>query len=354
MRTATLLWTGYGLLVAVVIVIASTSMLTLDDLSTAVETILRENYDSVVAAEDMIEALERQDSAVLAVLLGRAAEGASTLADARATFQVALARARSNITLPDEEAAVRVIERAYSEYVAETDRLVAAAGGDRWPDYGGRTIPRFLAVKQAIFAVIELNQNAMLAQDARAQALARKRSWQLGLLSALGLFAAVAIGHTLGRHVLRPLALLTAETRALGEGEMHRRARPYALFEFRKLAGAINQLADRLAEAHAAREVGASGLRRLITALLEQQDKPTLVLDRAFRTVLGNRRADVVDAGRNGSERLAEVERLARNAVEAGHTEFEVPAQHAVWSIRPLHVREGEAVGYLAQRLRTT
>ena len=65
--------------------------------------ILRENYRSVIACQQMKEALERIDSGLLFTLLGETrAGGRALIRDNQGAFEAALQIELNNITLPGE------------------------------------------------------------------------------------------------------------------------------------------------------------------------------------------------------------------------------------------------------------
>ena len=68
LRTRLLL--GFSVLVGALVALGGSSAWHLWQMSALSERIVAENYDSVVAARNMKESLERQDSAALFVLLG--------------------------------------------------------------------------------------------------------------------------------------------------------------------------------------------------------------------------------------------------------------------------------------------
>ena len=61
---------GYGTTLALMILILVWAFLNLWNLGQASDAILRENYRSILAAENMVYAIERQDSAILLIFLG--------------------------------------------------------------------------------------------------------------------------------------------------------------------------------------------------------------------------------------------------------------------------------------------
>src|SRR4026207_1851017 len=71
--------------------------------------IIANNYDSVVAAQDMKESLERQDSAALFALLGARDKADSQLREYRARFDADFKKAENNITEIGERESIETI-----------------------------------------------------------------------------------------------------------------------------------------------------------------------------------------------------------------------------------------------------
>ena len=68
----------------------------------AIDVILRENYESVVASQNMKEAAERMDSGMLFMLGGEEERGAALYRQNVPIFEANLGREMRNITLPGE------------------------------------------------------------------------------------------------------------------------------------------------------------------------------------------------------------------------------------------------------------
>ena len=107
---------GYGVsffLMALVVAWAISNLVALGKASNA---ILSENYRSILAAENMIDALERQDSGILLVFLGENQKGIEQYRTNEVLFIEWLARAKDNITIPGEEKIVLKIEAEYLKF----------------------------------------------------------------------------------------------------------------------------------------------------------------------------------------------------------------------------------------------
>src|SRR5215510_2132155 len=93
---------GYLVFLCAVAALGGWSVWQLERVGIVSRRILSENYASVVAAQDMKESLERQDSAALFALLDRTDRASRQFAEHRARFDNAFDRAANNITEPGE------------------------------------------------------------------------------------------------------------------------------------------------------------------------------------------------------------------------------------------------------------
>src|SRR4030095_6061749 len=111
MKLRTKLLLGYAGFVLALAVLGAWSARTLGQMSAVSGRIIAENYDSVVAAQDMKESLERQDSAAVVHLSGEHDRASRQPADHRTRFDRALEKATANITEPGEPEAIEAIQR---------------------------------------------------------------------------------------------------------------------------------------------------------------------------------------------------------------------------------------------------
>src|ERR1700752_4698788 len=125
LRTKLLL--GYLVFVAALVVLGGWSAWRLREMGGVSRRIIADNYDSVVAAQDMKESLERQDSAALFILLGATARGQAPLKEHRPRFDRSFNRAAHNITEPGEREAIAAIDALRKQYYARFDATIGAA-----------------------------------------------------------------------------------------------------------------------------------------------------------------------------------------------------------------------------------
>src|SRR6185436_1169330 len=127
MKLRTKLLLGYAGFVLALGVLGAWSARTLSQMSAVSGLIIAENYDSVVAAQDMKESLERQDSAALFDLLGQHDRARRQAAEHRARFNAALEKAAANITETGEREVGDQLRRGRDDYYRRFDAFLAAA-----------------------------------------------------------------------------------------------------------------------------------------------------------------------------------------------------------------------------------
>jgi len=134
--------------------------------------IISENYDSVVAAQDMKESLERQDSAALFDLLGQHERARRQNAEHRLRFDRAVDRAAGNITERGERDRIEAIRRDRDEYYRRFDAFLIASG-DRTADYFRSLEPQFNAVRAQADALLRLEPGGDAPEGRRGVARSR-------------------------------------------------------------------------------------------------------------------------------------------------------------------------------------
>src|SRR5256885_11855738 len=106
---------GYGLMILVLFAVSAWSIHHLVRLGRAIDVILVNNYQSVIAAENMKEELEREDSAALFFIAGHPEKARQQFADASRRFDEQFQVAANNITEPGE---AEIIADSHTQYVA--------------------------------------------------------------------------------------------------------------------------------------------------------------------------------------------------------------------------------------------
>ncbi len=213
----------------------------------AVDVILRENYRSVVAAQNMKESAERMDSGLFFTLIGEEARGRKTYEENLPVFRANLDAELANITVPGEAGAANKIKELHEKYAASADQFLQASdSGARRQRYFEEMLPTFTLVKDTAQQILDMNQANMVAADRHARELAANSTRYL--LAAIAAGTAIALVFTAGfvRSILQPIGDLTLSARELGKGNLDQVVPVASHDELGELADSFNKLAGSL------------------------------------------------------------------------------------------------------------
>jgi len=241
---------GFGGLLAVIVIIGLESVTLFSELGGSIDVILKENYRSVIASQDMKEAMERMDSGILFTLLGYTQEGSDLIDKNRDSFQKALNVELQNITIPGEEEKAAHIQKLFNKYngVMTSIRQRGESQEEAKKIYFDQLFPLLQQIKMAANEILEMNQQNMIhANDyARRKALSARRSMTALLL--VGASLAIAFMLLIGRWILRPIAKLTSSALEIKEGNLDLVVPSRSNDEIGALADAFNDMATSLRE----------------------------------------------------------------------------------------------------------
>jgi NtrC-family two-component system sensor histidine kinase KinB len=275
---------GYGFAFALMILVIIGSVSNIVSLGRATEAILRENYRSILSAENMIDALTDQNKAILLLLLGDK-EGEALFLKSEAWFFEWLARAKDNITIKGEKEIVESIETSYSRFQETFYQFIKTGysqvtGSDPSIELYQHTFhPFFIETKNNCLSLLQLNENAMYDASVSASRMAEVAIWSTLIVS----FAALLIGFIfsvfLAGKITRPLGRFIEAARKLSAGEYTIQVPVETKDELGILASEFNQLGSELARYHAMKIDQIVLERNKISAILSSIADPILVFD---------------------------------------------------------------------------
>jgi methyl-accepting chemotaxis protein len=162
MRLRPKVLSGFLVLALMLSLAGAWSIYELRSISSTVQDLMEDNYKSVHAGKKMIEALEREDSGILLLMLGKWEEGRTIVESADSLFRAELAIAATNVTIAGEAAHIEKISADYQTYkklwempIVDTQR----EGDLNW--YFDSTHRAFLTVKASVDELININDMAM-------------------------------------------------------------------------------------------------------------------------------------------------------------------------------------------------
>ena len=209
---------GYSLPLALIVLIGVWSITNLRRLGEASEAILEENYNSILAAENTIDAIERQDSAVLLFLLENRERGSQQFRQNQIDFLMWLGRAESNITIPGEAEIVASIESTYQDYLTAFFQL-QQQNNPTTEDYYETVLPIFEQIRDRCIELRIVNQETMEAASENAQQISNQAIWSVSLAGITAAGIGLGFSLLLTRRIVQPLSEMTTATEKIASGE---------------------------------------------------------------------------------------------------------------------------------------
>jgi len=277
MRLATRILFGYWYLVILIIIIAAGAALGVHGLGNNIGRVLAENVESVRASTEMVESLERQDSSVLAAMLGKAG-AREALETSELAFRRALQRARANITIPKETSVIEEIDQSFAAFTLARDELLGTSPSEPLRAYDNVIFPKFETVKNGVLNLLEINHSAMVDADRQAQASASRQASTLALVVLIALSSLAFLSRALNRTILERLDELARVAEAVGGGSLDRRAADHHLDELGAVARQLNAALDRQQETRMEIESRVALYRNLVIGLLRSVPGPVALL----------------------------------------------------------------------------
>jgi len=368
MSVRTKLLFGYLVFIVALVALGAWGAWRLREMGSVSRRIISNNYDSVVAAQEMKESLERQDSAAVFALLGARDKAAAQLREHRAKFDQNFEKAANNITEIGESAAVEAIradrQKYYEMFDAFTQRVNStdqSAGSVARPEvrsereeYFNQLEPQFNKLRAECEHLLQLNQRAMVAKSEAAAGVAQLWFYRTLLIAGILVAAGIYLAFFLANRIVEPLRELTATTAKMAGGDLNAKVEVSSRDELGILAAEYNRMAERI------RQLRTSDMGRLMMAqqtteaAIDSLYDPIIVTDgEGLVTKLNPAAEEIFGSEReNTGKHIGDVARDVRIAgavAEAIESQRPV-AGEGMSSVLPLAVDGSER----AFRLRTT
>lgn len=241
---------GFGGLLLIILIIGGQSIFQFRELGQSIDVILRENYRSVVACQEMKEALERMDSGILFVMLGYGPEGEALIRTNEARFEKALKIEMGNITLAGEGERAAALKDLFSRYRASLHDVMGPAPDrtTRLNRFFREVQPLFQQAKDRADEILQMNQGNMNEANDRARKKAAFATQRMVLFLTFGFLVAVAFILFTGRWILRPIKRLIHSAEEIRGGNLDLVVQIDSGDEIGRLSGAFNDMAASLRE----------------------------------------------------------------------------------------------------------
>ncbi len=286
---------SHFVLVLLMVVVMAGAIINFFSLGRSIDRIFRNNYKSVVAAQQMKDSLERMDSSVTFLLAGQRGRAQGQYRENRRRFLQAYGVAAHNITERGEGEMTSEIGGRFESYCGDIERMLFAAPPmplKKADAYYFHTLePAFIDLKQRAQNVLDLNQAAIITADVRAKAEATSASWRSIAVTAGAFLMALFFAVRMIGAILTPILTLSSEAEEIGAGNLDQHIEVRRSDEIGTLADSFNRMAAGLREARKIQEHQLHLAQRMSDAALTSLYDPVIVTDSNGRILNLNRAA---------------------------------------------------------------
>ncbi len=243
---------GYMAITLILIVLAGWAIYNFMSLDESIHDIMVENYQSVIASEGMMEALERQDSAELIFIFGQQEEALEIFQKNQIEFMKHLSRAEDNITIEEENQIISNLNKDYQTYLDKFIQLRDLANEGNIEEmqnyYLTDIMPHFQKIKNETRDLLTVNQEHMREAQSKANSRATQAIYSSIIFSVIAIILAITLGIYISNKILKPINSLTETIKEIAGGNLEKKINITTKDEIGELAEEFNSMTERLKE----------------------------------------------------------------------------------------------------------
>ncbi|MGD0822440.1 MAG: ATP-binding protein [Desulfomonilia bacterium] len=241
---------GFGGLLLIIIFLGVKSIIQVTDLGGAIDAILRENYRSVIACQDMKESMEKIDDGALLVILGFRKDGIDAINKNAPDFEKALNTELHNITLPGEGQKANHLRELYARHKSIIQNLEdqSLSPGTLRRMYLTDLKRLYGEISDTADEILTMNQKNMYDESQHARKKAAIARHEMYVLLLMGAAVAVCYMFLIGKWILRPIKTLTQSVDEIRHGNLDLVVKSNTHDEIGHLSDAFNEMTAGLRE----------------------------------------------------------------------------------------------------------
>lgn len=213
----------FSILLLIAVFIGILSIDRFNRLGKSIDVILRENYRSVIACQQMNEALERIDSGLLFIQSGYENDGRVLVEKNIQNFNNALNAELNNLTLPDEPKEAYKLKSLFTRYSQEIplmkegpEQVTALKAA-----YFKTLFPLFHEIKETTGNILHMNQQNMNDANNRARRQAARARRDMVLFLGIAFFLTTGFLVFSNRWILKPIQRLIRSAYEITNGNLN-------------------------------------------------------------------------------------------------------------------------------------
>lgn len=244
-----IIW-AFGLIVALNLAAGFLSIYNFYAVGTTVARILRENYMSVLAAENMVKYLEGQDNALLVASQGEEASVSGSFEDNKLSFYYWYEQAFRSMPEGQLQGVRDSLQRFRDRYIGVTDTMrgmIQQGAFMQAKNYYYEAVrPVSEELRTLCFRLFEYNQSAMYKLESKTHAIANQAAYGMMFASIISLGLSIIATIWLTKVLIKPAEALTERVKQIGAGQLDLKIDVLSDDEIGALSREFNKMTERL------------------------------------------------------------------------------------------------------------
>jgi two-component system, NtrC family, sensor histidine kinase KinB len=245
---------GYFVLICINISIALFAIYYIHRLGSPIDRVLREKYQNVSAAENMIQSLKQQELAQTEMLeVGPDSALVNNFHTYKNEFLNWHQRAIEGIALPSEPDLLDSIMANFRNYVQLSDSLQIFIGQKVTPDkshflHQSRIAPVVSKLESLVNQLRDVNQKAIVNADQHARKFSSQGTILIIIIALIAIMLSILASIRFTRTILKPVKETTDTVRKIARGQLNQKIQITTDDEIAELGREFNRMTSRLEE----------------------------------------------------------------------------------------------------------
>jgi PAS domain S-box-containing protein len=289
MKIKTKMVSGIGFLFAEFLIVSICSLYFIFRISQQNNLITKDNNLSIGYAENMLKSIDRiNDIKASSVFNPHYLLNESEFSGLLMEFEKNLIREENNITETGERELARSVWDNFEKFKKLLSDPVAISIKDKPGFYYANLLPTVNEIKFALFAISDVNMNAIIRKNVKANNTANHSYLVLSIVATICCLVFFTFIFSFPKYIAEPIEILTKSVKEIAKGNFEARVHFKTDDEFGQISEPFNDIATKLEE-YEKIEIGQLLNRKeLAESIINKMDEAILVLDEHQNIVLVN------------------------------------------------------------------
>jgi NtrC-family two-component system sensor histidine kinase KinB len=276
---------GFGMVMIILLIIFAVSLTSLLKLGKASDAILKQNYLSIEATNQMLDSIEQHYRMLSDFSQTNKQANQKAMMDEQFRFEHWLIIEKGNITEQGEAESALKLEQSYRQYLINVQSL-RELNLSTLQEKNSRLIsqvrPQLNNVRYYCKQIMQVNQATMFKSSNRAKLIAHKATFTLILIGILGIMLAIIFSLSLSSIIVRPLKSMLDALGKVANGDYTARIEYHSNDELGIVSSEFNHMAQKLSEYHEMNIRTILKEKQINEAILQNMDDGLFLLDNDF------------------------------------------------------------------------